>query len=75
MEMIILGTKQRLVQLCHLFSYLDSVGLSIMYKINTCSLFIPVWSIYGHLLYFGTARAYLKPLDAFLRISGFQCLS
>ena len=59
MDMIISKTKQRLTQLCHLSSYLDSVGLSIMYK-----SFVHSCLEYGHLLYFGAARGYLKCLDA-----------
>ena len=59
MDMIISKTKQRLAQLCHLSSYLDSVGLSIMYKSFARSCLE-----YGHLLYFGAARGYLKRLDA-----------
>ena len=58
-DMIISRTKQRLAQLCRLSSYLDSVGLSIMYKSFVCSCLE-----YGHLLYFGAARGYLKRLDA-----------
>ena len=59
MYMIISKTKQRLAQLCRLSSYLDSVGLSIMYK-----SFVRSCLEYGHLLYFGAARGYLKRLDA-----------
>ena len=58
-DMIISRTKQRLAQLCRLSSYLDSVGLSIMYK-----SFVRSCLEYGHLLYFGAARGYLKRLDA-----------
>ena len=44
---------------CHLSSYLDSVSLSIMYKSFVCSCLE-----YGHILYFGAARGYLKCLYA-----------
>ena len=57
-EVIVSKTKQRLAQLCRLFSYLDSDGLSIMHK-----YFVRSYLEYGH-LYFGTARGYLKHLDA-----------
>ena len=59
MDMIISKTKQRLAQLCHLSSYLDSVGLSIMYK-----SFVRSCLEYDHLLYFGAVRGCLKRLDA-----------
>ena len=59
MDMIISKTKQRLAQLCCLSSYLDSFGLSIMYK-----SFVRSCLKHGHLLYFGAARGYLKRLDA-----------
>ena len=55
-DMIISKTKQRLAQLCRLSSYF---GLSIMYK-----SFVRSCLEYGHLLYFGAARGYLKRLDA-----------
>ena len=57
--MIVSKTKQRLAQLCRPSSYLNSAGLSIMYKSFVCS-----YLEYGHLLYFGAARGYLKRLDA-----------
>ena len=56
--MITSKTKQRLAQLCRLSSYLDSAGLSAMYKSFVCSCLE-----YGHLLYFGAARGYLNHLD------------
>ena len=59
MDMIFSKTKQRLAQLSRLSSYLDSVGLSIMYK-----SFVRSCLEYGHLLYFGAVRGYLKHLDA-----------
>ena len=59
MDMIISTTKQRLAQLCCLSSYLDPVGLSIMYK-----SFVRFCLEYGHFLYFSTARGYLEHLDA-----------
>ena len=58
-DMIISRTKHRLAQLCRLSPYLDSVGLSIMYK-----SFVRSSLEYGHLLYFGAAKGYLKRLDA-----------
>ena len=58
MDMIISKTKQRLAQLCCSSSYLDSVGLSIMQK-----SFVRSCLEYGHLLYFGAAKGYLKHLD------------
>ena len=60
MDMTTSKIKQRLAQLS---SYLDSVGLSIMYK-----SFVHSCLEYGHLLYFGAGRGYLKHLDAL------QCL-
>ena len=68
MDIIVSKTKQRLAQLCHLSSNLDSAGLSIMYN-----SFVHSCLEYDHLFYFGTARGYLKRLDA--SISGCQCLS
>ena len=59
MDMIISRSRQRLAQLYRLSPYLDSVGLSIMYK-----SFVRSCLEYGHLLYFGAARGYLKRLDA-----------
>ena len=56
--MIVSKAKQRLAHLCRLSSYLDPVGLSIMYKSFVCSCLE-----YGHLLYFGAARSHLERLD------------
>ena len=53
-DVIVSKTKQRLAQLCGLSSYLDSAGLSIMYK-----SFVRSCLEYGYLLYFGAARGYL----------------
>ena len=47
------------VTVCRLSSYLDSAGLSVMYKSFVCSCLE-----YDHLLYFSAARGYLKRLDA-----------
>ena len=58
-DMIISKTKQRLAQLCHLSSYLDSASLSVMYK-----SFVHSHLKCGHLLYFGAARRFLNRLDA-----------
>jgi len=66
--MIVSRAKQQMSQLCCLSSFLDPVGLSVMYK-----SFIRSCLEYGHLLYFGAAKSHLERLDALQRRAAGIC--